>query len=44
VAENNFSKAMLEKVDSEKCRKIYPQRMAIVEVVQFGRTSTPGRF
>ena len=33
VAENNFSKAMLEKVDSEKGRKIYPQRMAIVEPV-----------
>jgi len=31
--ENNFSKAMLEKVDSEKGRKIYPQRMAIVEPV-----------
>jgi transposase len=33
AAENNFSKAMLEKVDSEKGRKIYPQRMAIVEPV-----------
>jgi hypothetical protein len=33
VEENNFSKAMLEKVDSEKGRKIYPQRMAIVEPV-----------
>jgi transposase len=31
--DNNFSKAMLEKVDSEKGRKIYPQRMAIVEPV-----------
>jgi transposase len=31
--ENNFSKAMLEKVDSDKGRKIYPQRMAIVEPV-----------
>jgi len=30
---NNFSKAMLEKVDSDKGRKIYPQRMAIVEPV-----------
>ena len=30
---NNFSKAMLEKVDSERGRKIYPQRMAIVEPV-----------
>ena len=33
AAENNFSKAMLKKVDSEKGRKIYPQRMAIVEPV-----------
>jgi transposase len=33
AAENNFSKAMIEKVDSEKGRKIYPQRMAIVEPV-----------
>ncbi len=31
--ESNFSKAMLEKVDSDKGRKIYPQRMAIVEPV-----------
>jgi hypothetical protein len=31
--ENNFSKAMLEKIDSERGRKIYPQRMAIVEPV-----------
>ena len=30
---NNFSKAMLEKVDSERGRKISPQRMAIVEPV-----------
>ena len=33
AAEDNFSKAMLEKVDSDKGRKIYPQRMAIVEPV-----------
>ena len=33
AAENNFSKAMLEKVDSGKGREIYPQRMAIVEPV-----------
>ena len=33
AAENNFSKAMLEKVDSDRGRKIYPQRMAIVEPV-----------
>ena len=31
--ENNFSKVMLEKVDSERGRRIYPQRMAIVEPV-----------
>jgi hypothetical protein len=31
--ESNFSKAMLEKVDSDQGRKIYPQRMAIVEPV-----------
>ena len=31
--ETNFSKAMVEKVDSDKGRKIYPQRMAIVEPV-----------
>ena len=30
---NNFSKAMMEKVDSDRGRKIYPQRMAIVEPV-----------
>ena len=30
---DNFSKAMLEKIDSDKGRKIYPQRMAIVEPV-----------
>jgi transposase len=33
AAENNFSKAMLEKVDSDRGHKIYPQRMAIVEPV-----------
>ena len=33
VAENNYSKAMAAKVDSEKGRKIYPQRIAIVEPV-----------
>jgi len=31
--ETNYSKAMGEKVDSAKGRKIYPQRMAIVEPV-----------
>ena len=31
--EDNYSKAMAEKVDSDKGRKIYPQRMAIVEPV-----------
>ena len=31
--ENNYSKAMGEKVDSDKGRKIYPQRFAIVEPV-----------
>ena len=31
--ETNFSKAMLKKVDSDRGRKIYPQRMAIVEPV-----------
>ena len=31
--ENNYSKAMGEKIDSDKGRKIYPQRMAIVEPV-----------
>ncbi len=30
---NNFSKAIIERVDSERGRKIYPQRMAIVEPV-----------
>ena len=30
---SNFSKAMLEKIESGKGRKIYPQRMAIVEPV-----------
>jgi len=33
VDENNYSKAMGEKVDSDQGRKIYPQRMAIVEPV-----------
>ncbi len=33
ASENNFSKAMLQKVDSDRGRKIYPQRMAIVEPV-----------
>jgi len=33
VSETNYSKAMSEKVDSEKGRKIYPHRMAIVEPV-----------
>jgi hypothetical protein len=33
VAKNNYSKAMVAKVDSEKGRKIYPQRIAIVEPV-----------
>ena len=33
AADNYFSMAMLGKVDSEKGRKIYPQRMAIVEPV-----------
>jgi transposase len=31
--ETNYSKAMGEKVDSDRGRKIYPQRMAIVEPV-----------
>jgi transposase len=31
--ENNYSKAMGKKVDSDQGRKIYPQRMAIVEPV-----------
>ena len=31
--ETNISKAMVEKVDSEKGRKIYPQRIAIVEPI-----------
>jgi hypothetical protein len=29
----NFSKAMLEKIESDTGRQIYPQRMAIVEPV-----------
>jgi transposase len=29
----NFSKAMLEKIESDKGRQIYPQRMAVVEPV-----------
>ena len=33
VGETNYSKAMSKKVDSPKGRKIYPQRMAIVEPV-----------
>jgi transposase len=33
AANTNFSKAMQHKVDSEKGRKIYPQRFAIVEPV-----------
>jgi hypothetical protein len=33
VTEDNYSKAMAEKVDSEKGRKIYPQRIAIVEPI-----------
>ena len=33
AASTNFSKAMQNKVDSEKGRKIYPQRFAIVEPV-----------
>ena len=33
VTEDNYSKAMSEKVDSEKGRKIYPQRIAIVEPI-----------
>ena len=31
--DTNFSKAMLKKVDSDRGRRIYPQRMAIVEPV-----------
>mgnify|MGYP001822854337 CR=1 FL=1 len=42
AAENNFSKAMLEKVDSDRGRKIYPQRMAIVEPV-FANIRTQAR-
>jgi hypothetical protein len=33
AATTNFSKAMQNKVDSDKGRKIYPQRFAIVEPV-----------
>ena len=33
VTEDNYSRAMAAKVDSEKGRKIYPQRIAIVEPV-----------
>ena len=33
VSETNYSKAMGKKIDSPKGRKIYPQRMAIVEPV-----------
>ena len=33
AAKTNFSKAMQNKVDSEKGRKIYPQRFAVVEPV-----------
>jgi len=33
IGADNYSKAMGEKVDSDKGRKIYPQRMAIVEPV-----------
>jgi transposase len=33
AARNNFSKAMQDKVDSDKGRKIYPQRFAVVEPV-----------
>jgi transposase len=33
AADTNFSKAMQNKVDSDKGRKIYPQRFAIVEPV-----------
>ncbi|MGI9570142.1 MAG: transposase, partial [Desulfobulbia bacterium] len=33
AASTNFSKAMQNKVDSDKGRKIYPQRFAIVEPV-----------
>jgi len=38
-APGNLSKAMAEKVDSEKGRRIYPQRIAIVEPV-FGNIET----
>jgi transposase len=31
--ENNYSKAMGEKIDSDQGRKIYPQRLAIVEPI-----------
>ena len=30
---NNLTKIMIEKIESEKGRRIYPQRMAIVEPV-----------
>jgi hypothetical protein len=33
ITEDNYSKAMAAKVDSDKGRKIYPQRIAIVEPV-----------
>ena len=38
----NLSKLMVEKIESEKRRKIYPQRMAIVEPV-FGNIRTNKR-
>jgi len=33
AAKTNFSKAMQDKVDSDRGRKIYPQRFAVVEPV-----------
>jgi len=33
ITENNYLKAMVAKVDSDKGRRIYPQRIAIVEPV-----------
>ena len=33
ITEDNYLKAMVTKVDSEKGRKIYPQRIAMVEPV-----------
>jgi transposase len=33
AAKTNLSKAMLKKVDSEKGRKIYPQRFAVIEPI-----------